>query len=245
MFPPELLGKLMDILLGEVAKDIFDRGSSVRRRFARDMLSYYEVIKEYRELCNDLIETLERERLLVPNKRITIGTAKRFQELSDKMSEKIYRIFETTEQEQDVIRKAKLGKSPRVRNSKRRLAIELYDKKLAELMNVANYTDYNTAYFASELSKQYIDWATQKIKLANIMGVSLTSIPIVPAWGRTQYNDMIPEKQSLLYKEFDFTQDNDFQELISIFQKNMKVIDRLVGRLRNFMKDNFTIDELL
>jgi len=243
MFPIALITKIVETILGDVGKDLVSKSRSSKRRFARSLFSYYETVKDYRTHCTDLLSLLERERELVPSHRMTPGTAKNIQRISDEMTDVITTIVGQFEGEWSSRLRGELyGESPSKQAKKRFNVVELYDAQLAKLIDQANTMDTHIAYLASELSQLQVNWETQEILLLNPAEADISKIvELFEGRGRMiNSNEIISQFQVLK-----FTEDEDFEIMRTLLSKNVEAIDKLVEGIANFMKVNFHLEDIL
>ena len=169
MLSIELLKSVVTKVIGDAASRVFSQGIDAKRRFAREMLTYYENVKDYKAACSDLVALIRRERQLVPNGRVTPGSAKRFQEISDKMSSLVETLLYPFEHEWE----ADIRVMPKHPTARRNLTLlELYDTQLVQALQSGHFVDTRTSYLAAQMSKQYIDWERQEIKLFPPIGAN-------------------------------------------------------------------------
>lgn len=234
MFSMELLYAVLQKALGDAATKIFARGIDTKHRFARRMLSYYEDLKDYKKACVDLLSLIHRERELVRNRRITPGTAKHFQEISDRMHVLAERLIEPFEHEWE----AETESRNRSHNKPRRnmTLFEIYDANLAAALHLGRFADTHSAYLAAELSKQYIDWEKQQIVLFPRIGVH----PF-----EESEDGMVMSAAEEPSLRLDFTNDDDLALLINSLEKSTSLADEIASRLAGFLKEHFTVEDLL
>jgi hypothetical protein len=244
MFPVELISKIVEIILGDIGKNILAKGRDSKRKFARDLFSYYESVKDYRRLCVDLLKLVERERRLIPSHRLSPGTAKKIQSISDEMTELISIIVGKFEGEwTDHLREAVHGESPSKEAKKRFDVLELYDSQLAVLVNRANSMDTSVAYLASLLSRQKVNWDDQQIMM---LSPCATDLPVAVEsiyggwWRDKNERELVKSMQAIK-----FADDMDYEILRNLIVHNMEVIDELAKSIAEFLKSYVALEDLL
>lgn len=240
MFPSDLIGKLIETVLGELGKDILARNRDPKRRLARELLAYYEVIKEYRASCTELLSLLERERRLIPNKRISLGAAKEIQQLSDKMTKLVGQIVGTFESEWcREFRTSRIHGRPSRHKTKRYHVLEIYDPRLAELAAYADGLDTLASSLASSLSQQHVDWETQELTLLDPAADFKGALQAIRESWRRRGHLAAP------FRTIHLTNDDDFDILRGVLRETTDVIDRTLEGVAAFLRTHFEIGDLL
>lgn len=246
MFPIELISKIVEIILGDLGKNLIAKSYDSKRKFARELFSYYEAVKAYKRLCIDLLELVERERRLVPSHRLSPGTANKIQLISNKMTQLISIIVGKFEDEwTHKLRKAIYGESSSKQAKKRFNVLELHDSELAQLMQHANSMDTSVEYLASLMSRQVVNWNEQQIMMLSphAKDVSCVAVAVesINRWG----SNINEENLVKHLKAIKFTDDKDYEILKNLLTHNIDVIDKLAESIANFLKSYASLEDLL
>src|SRR5882724_615278 len=249
MFAIEIITKLAEYTLGDLGKKIISRGSDPKRKFAKDLLSCYQATKDYRRLCNELLESLEKRRR-EPFKSERRHEIYEVQKISDRIAESVEVIvgkfsFQGWNELYDEIL---YGQASNEKAKKRYDILEIYDPNLAALLKHATASDIWIAGIASQLSRVKADWYTQQIIILNPDTTNISealdayneAVNIV-RWGKTLDVSKFPKYLTVL----GFNDNDDLVLLIQTLRQNIFLIDNLVEAMAKFMKSNFVFEDLL
>jgi len=70
MFSTEIIVKIIEIILN-FGKDIISRSQDSKRQFARQLLAFYDAVKDYKAECECLLRVLDEDRQRNPNRGIS------------------------------------------------------------------------------------------------------------------------------------------------------------------------------
>jgi hypothetical protein len=251
MFPVELLSRIVEIVLGDVAKDAVKRGQDRKRRFARELFGYYEVVKEYRQLCQELISLVEREKQLVPSGRMTPGTARHIQEVSLRMAERVETLVGAFEGELWDYRRDPEGGDSKPDARRRFGVLEVYNSQLARLMDCANHMDHHVSHLAKQMSALWVDWDKQQLTFlepspegvaAYIEGIGLR----LDIGGLQAREPEVPGSATLRgFVTIEFEKAADCILLVDTLKKNVSAIDELLEAIAAFLREKVEMADLL
>lgn len=236
----DVIAAIVERVIGEVASAAVSSGVDRRRSFAKELLAYHEALGRYRDLCREYLALVERERRLVPSKRMTPGTARELQGIADGMTRQVSVIAGTFETE---VLEALAGERLQRKRSKRRRkharrrfgTLEVLDPNVANLVRRAMYVDVRTAYAISDLSRQGVDWQAQQITMPVLAGSPWQ----VDCPGERE------EASTARPTTISFSDDDDVEALKALVRYNIETVDDLTTKMADFIRRNLTIDDLL
>jgi hypothetical protein len=235
MFALDFLGKMVELVVGDIAKKRVGASLDSKRRFARELLGYYEELKNFQADLLLAVALLQRERELVATRRITQGTAEHLNALSCRMTDRLAALAKVYDH--DLYAYARPERGTKAKARRNHAVVEIMDDELSKLMSVAYRNDEDIISLLSRLSLTQFNWEKQEVSFLAMTNASVEDFDAV--LGRSSHG---PQR---FLQILSLTNEQDYQQLLNDLNESGVRVEGLVKRLAGFMKEKFSLEDLL
>lgn len=248
MFPVDLLSSMVNAIVGAVATDSTDtvmskaRRSDSPRKFAREFFAFYEDLKRYSYIANYtalFVEELGSPDLTSWRRDDLMGFInKSADELAGIMGSLMDR-FAPDPREIDYPDWADDEPQPSKRALRRAAIMEIYDPRLVELARASYRMDFWVVSALARIDNLHFDKERNEVQVNLDTSYDIASIlSCVEEWVRTG-GEGLTDAYSL----------SDNKEIISkisgIVRDNAVVVEQLREKVRDALREHFSLEELL
>jgi hypothetical protein len=266
MFPGQLLAKFGDIILSQLGSEAGKKLISARqdssKKFGRDLFEFYEDLGTYVKKCNRLahiISVSDQIAKMAERSRVGSGAYIFFREefvgeansLSAELADLLGRLVErfwpdVLEPYLDGIGLF-VGRLPG-RHARRRAAImEIHDERLVQLAKAAYEMDTQALWLLREIATSKIanfDKDQREVWIYYLPHEYSAALPYL--WHLYDHPSSKEWKPPQSVIRLSMLHDKDqLQELALMFRRNAEAVEELRARVREALRQYFTIDDLL
>jgi hypothetical protein len=260
MFPGDLLAKLTQEGIKAIAKHLASRSVDSRKAFGRDLLRFHEAIREYKYHAEELYRILTRPGIADMRKN-----SMDFHNLLDRANHHSEGLTRSLGEMGGVLEPAFRSYNRRIsveramdrrftdRARRRSKVLSIYDDGLEELVALAYTQDMRTINFAQALNEIYFSTKYREV-WTYIPGESDLDAALAYISDRGGYHAYYHIKRSGTHPS---TEPPDgmtrislddvakIEELARLIRISAETVDRLDDGIKQFLRDHFTIDDLL
>jgi hypothetical protein len=245
MFPIDLLSRVVDAIIAAIATNSTDvimsqsRWRDSSRKFARELLIFYEDLKRYNSTANLIVFYLERLESTEPSSweytRLFDEINKEARDLGQIMGSLMSRFVPDLRGEE--VRYT--GRwQPSKRALRRGIIMEIYDPQLIELARASYMMDDFVAATIAEIDNIHFDKERNEVRvnLANDYDIT-TVLPYVKEYLR---------EPAAFLDNFPLAEDREILPKISqLIRYNISVVEQLRQKIQETFREHFTIEDVL